>query len=85
MITRELTTRCDAPPATRNDRPNAYAEFRVRLLRHWEQRVLLPEARPARGGKPLPIASKLRLDHGAYRSAGPDADADHYVRYPGYP
>jgi len=47
--------------------PNAYAEFRVRLLRHigLEEKILLPAARAARGGEPLPIASKLRLDHGA--------------------
>jgi hypothetical protein len=47
--------------------PNAYAEFRASLLRHigLEEKILLPAARAARGGEPLPIASKLRLDHGA--------------------
>ena len=47
--------------------PGPYAEFRVRLLRHigLEEKILLPAARAARGGEPLPIASKLRLDHGA--------------------
>jgi Hemerythrin HHE cation binding domain len=46
---------------------DAYAEFRARLLRHigLEEKILLPAARAARGGEPLPIASKLRLDHGA--------------------
>jgi hypothetical protein len=45
----------------------AYSEFRAGLLRHigMEERILLPLARAARGGEPLPIASKLRLDHGA--------------------
>ena len=45
----------------------AYAEFRAGLLRHigMEEKILLPAARAARGGEPLPIASKLRLDHGA--------------------
>ncbi len=47
--------------------PSAYAEFRAGLLRHigMEEKILLPMARAARGGEPLPIASKLRLDHGA--------------------
>lgn len=47
--------------------PDAYAEFREGLLRHigLEEKILLPAARAARGGEPLPIASKLRLDHGA--------------------
>jgi Hemerythrin HHE cation binding domain len=47
--------------------PDAYAEFRARLLRHigLEEKILLPAARAARGGEPLPVASKLRLDHGA--------------------
>ena len=47
--------------------PAAYVEFRAGLLRHIgiEEKILLPAARAARGGEPLPIASKLRLDHGA--------------------
>ena len=47
--------------------PDAYAEFREGLLRHiWlEEKILLAAARAARGGEPLPIVSKLRLDHGA--------------------
>jgi hypothetical protein len=42
--------------------PAAYAEFRAGLLRHigMEEKILLPAARTARGGEPLPIASKLR-------------------------
>jgi hypothetical protein len=30
-----------------------------------EEKVLLPAAQKARGGEPLQIAAKLRLDHGA--------------------
>jgi hypothetical protein len=30
-----------------------------------EEKILLPAAQRARGGTPLPIAAKLRLDHGA--------------------
>ena len=47
--------------------PDAYAEVRAGLFRHigLEEKILLPAARAARGGEPLPVASKLRLDHGA--------------------
>jgi hypothetical protein len=54
------------------DRPGAidrvvYAEFRAGLLKHigMEEKIVLPAAQRARGGDPLPIAAKLRLDHGA--------------------
>ena len=45
----------------------AYAEFRAGLLKHigMEEKILLPAAQRARGGAPLPVAAKLRLDHGA--------------------
>jgi hypothetical protein len=45
----------------------AYAEFRTGLLRHikMEEKILIPTAQKARGGEPLPIAAKIRLDHGA--------------------
>src|SRR4029450_3932133 len=45
----------------------AYAAFRVGLLTHisWEDKILLPAAQRARGGAPLAMAAKLRLDHGA--------------------
>src|SRR5215831_2872352 len=47
--------------------PTAYEEFRGALLRHigMEERILLPVARSARGGKSLPQAEQLHLDHGA--------------------
>jgi hypothetical protein len=45
----------------------AYAQFRAGLLRHigMEEKILLPAAQRLRGGEPLLIASRLRLDHGA--------------------
>jgi hypothetical protein len=45
----------------------AYAQFRSGLLKHigMEEKVLLPAAQKLRGGEPLPLAPKLRLDHGA--------------------
>lgn len=44
-----------------------YDLFRAGLLKHIgiEEKILLPAAREARGGEPLPIAKKLRTDHGA--------------------
>ncbi len=48
----------------------AYAAFRAGILRHigMEERVLLPAAKRARGGRCLPVARLLRLDHGALAS-----------------
>jgi hemerythrin HHE cation binding domain-containing protein len=48
----------------------AYDQFRAGLLRHigMEEKILLPAAQRLRGGEPLPIAAKLRLDHGAIAS-----------------
>jgi hypothetical protein len=47
--------------------PALFEEFREGLLRHigMEEKVLIPAARHARGGEPLPVARRLRLDHGA--------------------
>ena len=44
-----------------------YDQFRVGLLRHigMEEKILFPAVQRWRGGTPLPIAAKLRLDHGA--------------------
>ena len=43
----------------------AYAEFREGLLRHigMEEKILLPAARKANGGKPLASEERLHLDH----------------------
>ncbi len=48
----------------------AYDQFRAGLLRHigMEEKILLPAAQRIRGGEPLAIAAKLRLDHGAIAS-----------------
>lgn len=45
----------------------AYDQFRAGLLRHigMEEKLLLPALQRRRGGEPLPVAAKLRLDHGA--------------------
>ncbi|HUL79255.1 MAG TPA: hemerythrin domain-containing protein [Vicinamibacteria bacterium] len=45
----------------------AFGEFRGGILRHiaMEEKVLIPAARRRRGGRALPIAAKLRVDHGA--------------------
>jgi hypothetical protein len=52
--------------ASASDRA-AYAEFRAGLLKHisLEEKILLPAAQRWQGGDPLPIAARLRLDHGA--------------------
>lgn len=44
-----------------------YAEFRRGLLRHiaQEEKVLLPAIERLRGGQPLPLARRLRIEHGA--------------------
>ena len=57
-----------AHPGTIDDR--AYAQFRAGLLRHigMEEKILLPAAQRRRSGEPLPLAAKLRLDHGALAS-----------------
>ncbi len=45
----------------------SYGEFRKGLLRHIsiEEKILLPMAERRRGGEPLALAVRLRLDHGA--------------------
>ncbi|MDF0642609.1 MAG: hemerythrin domain-containing protein [Nitrospira sp.] len=46
---------------------SSYALFRAGLLRHigMEEKILLTAVHRLRGGEPLPVAAKLRLDHGA--------------------
>lgn len=45
----------------------AFSEFRAGILKHigMEEKALFTAARRARGGEPLPIAARLRVDHGA--------------------
>ncbi|HXJ34822.1 MAG TPA: hemerythrin domain-containing protein [Candidatus Eisenbacteria bacterium] len=49
---------------------SAYGEFRSGLLRHIgiEEKLLMPAAQRAQGGRPLVAAAQLRLDHGAIAS-----------------
>jgi hypothetical protein len=44
-----------------------YSKFRAGLLKHikMEENVIIPAAQKARGGEPLPLVAKIRLDHGA--------------------
>lgn len=44
-----------------------FGEFRAGLLKHigMEEKVLFATVRRARGGKPLDLAARLRVDHGA--------------------
>lgn len=44
-----------------------YDQFRAGLLRHigMEEKILVPIAQRLRGGEPLSLAARLRLDHGA--------------------
>lgn len=46
---------------------SAYEEFRRGLLKHvgMEEKILLPAVQRLRDGSPLPMAAKMRLDHGA--------------------
>jgi hypothetical protein len=64
----ELLRTATAQP-DRIDLP-AFEKFRGGLLRHigMEEKVLLPAARRARAGSPLPVARRIHLDHGAIAS-----------------
>ncbi len=44
-----------------------FAEFRAGILRHigMEEKYLFVVAKAARGGRPLDVAARLRVDHGA--------------------
>lgn len=47
-----------------------YHRFRTGLLTHikMEEKTLFPAAQSGNGGEPIPLAAKLRLDHGALTS-----------------
>ncbi len=47
--------------------PAPYDAFRRGLLKHigMEEKILLPAAQQLSGGQPIPLAARLRLDHGA--------------------
>ena len=61
----DLLTRTTAQPEGLD--LEAYAQFRAGLLRHigMEEKILIPGAQKAHAGQVLPMASRLRLDHGA--------------------
>lgn len=63
-----LLERSIAEPGTVDLDP--FEEFRAGILRHigMEEKVLFVAAREARGGDPLPVAARLRVDHGAIAS-----------------
>lgn len=60
----------------------AYQRFREGLLRHIriEERILLPMAERKRGGAALPLAARLRLEHGALAALVMLAPVAHAVR-----
>jgi iron-sulfur cluster repair protein YtfE (RIC family) len=47
-----------------------YHQFRTGILKHikMEEKILFPAAQRANGNIPIPLAAKLRLDHGAITS-----------------
>lgn len=49
---------------------NYYHQFRTGLLKHikMEEKILFPAAQKANNDIPIPLAAKLRLDHGALTS-----------------
>ncbi|MGB9382757.1 hemerythrin domain-containing protein [Candidatus Binatus sp.] len=60
-----LLSRAAADPG--NIDVEAFGEFRRGLLKHIgiEEKILLPAIQRLRGGQPLAVAARLRLDHGA--------------------
>lgn len=63
-----------------------YHRFRTGLLRHikMEEKILFPAARKAANGKFIPLADKLRLDHGAITALlvlPPDKDVVKVLSY----
>ena len=63
-----LLRRAIARPGVLDREP--FDAFRAGLLHHIavEEKLLLPAARAARGGEPLELARRLRIDHGALTS-----------------
>ena len=61
----QLLDRACAGPGRMDPAP--YDGFRRGLLKHigMEEKILLPAMQRLNGGEPLPIAARLRLDHGA--------------------
>ena len=64
----------------------SYHLFRTGLLKHikMEEKILFPAAQKANRGVPLPLAAKLRLDHGALTALmtlPPDPSVIRVLRY----
>lgn len=62
-----LTTATENPDDVKME---VYNSFRAGLLTHikMEEKILFPAAQKANGGVPVPLAAKLRLEHGAITS-----------------
>jgi hypothetical protein len=63
-----------------------YHQFRTGLLKHikMEEKILFPAAQKANRNVPLPLAAKLRLDHGALTSlmvVPPSSEVIKVLRY----
>lgn len=63
-----------------------YHQFRTGLLKHikMEEKILFPAAQKANENVPLPLAAKLRLDHGALTSlmvVPPSSEVIKVLRY----
>ncbi|MBX2932537.1 MAG: hypothetical protein KF781_11390, partial [Chitinophagaceae bacterium] len=63
-----------------------YHQFRTGLLKHikMEEKIFFPAAQRANNNVPIPLASKLRLDHGALTSlmvVPPTADVIKVIRH----
>lgn len=79
-----LLDKATAVPGTIDE--TLYHQFRTGLLKHikMEEKILFPAAQKANGGNPVPLAAKLRLDHGAITSlmvVPPTEDVIKVVRY----
>ncbi|MGN6266386.1 MAG: hemerythrin domain-containing protein [Ginsengibacter sp.] len=64
----ELLDKATADPTSVKE--EYYHQFRTGLLKHikMEEKILFPAAQKANGNVPLPLAARLRLDHGALTS-----------------
>jgi hemerythrin-like domain-containing protein len=69
-----------------NIQEELYHQFRVGILKHikMEEKILFPAAQKANGDIPIPLAAKLRLDHGAITSlmvVPPSPEVIKVIRY----
>lgn len=69
-----------------NIQEELYHQFRVSILKHikMEEKILFPAAQKANGDIPIPLAAKLKLDHGAITSlmvVPPSPEVIKVIRY----